>query len=38
VRMGQQVAAAAAVHTDDRRLGFQCDAAARYTVRLCRPQ
>jgi hypothetical protein len=32
------VATAATVHTDDRRLGFKCDAAARYTVRLCQPQ
>ena len=37
-RVGQQVATAATVHTDDRRLGFKCDAAARYTVRLCQPQ
>jgi hypothetical protein len=37
-RIGQQVATAATVNTDDRRLGFQCDAAARYTVRLCQPQ
>ena len=37
-RVGQQVTTAAAVHTDDRRLGFQCYAAARYTVRLCQPQ
>jgi hypothetical protein len=37
-RVGQQVATAATVHTDDRRFGFQCDAAARYTVRLCQPQ
>lgn len=34
-RVCQQVAAATAVHTDDDPLGFQCDTAARYTVRRC---
>ena len=33
--LGEQVAATAAVDADDHRLRFQCDAAARYTVRPC---
>jgi hypothetical protein len=37
-RVCQQVTSTSAIYADDGRLGFQCDAAARYTVRLCQPQ